>query len=191
MGEIKIVGMDPSLRNWGVVRASLDVNTMEISVENMSIIQPAKEDPLSVKTVRKNSDDLRRSKWLYERMIDQCKGASIAIAEVPVGSQSSRAMASYGICIGLLSTIQIPLIQVTPNEVKLASVGKKTATKNEMIDWSYKKHPEADWKTRKSKGEVVLINDNEHLADAVAAIYAGISTDQFRSAISMIKSMAA
>lgn len=189
MSKINIVSLDPSLCNFGIAKLTLDTADNSIKVRELILAKPDKADKTVKKTVRKNSDDLRRARWLQTHMTDACKGAAIAIAEVPVGSQSARAMASYGICLGVLSSLPIPLIEVTPNEVKLISVGKKTASKAEMIAWATKKHPEANWKTRKLKGEVTLTNDNEHLADAIAAAYAGIESEQFKSAIAMLTAM--
>jgi len=89
-------------------------------------------------------------------------------------------MASYGVCIGILASMKKPLIQVTPNEVKLAAVGKKTATKEQMIEWAINKYPTAPWLTRKFKGQITHVKSNEHLADATAAIHAGVKTDEFK-----------
>jgi hypothetical protein len=53
-----------------------------------------------------------------------------------------------------------------------------------------KLHPEADWKMRKSKGELVSVDGyNEHIADAIGALYAGLNTDQFLNAIEMAQIM--
>ncbi|MEZ6841385.1 hypothetical protein ABVN80_15055 [Acinetobacter baumannii] len=113
----------------------------------------------------------------------------LLICEVPVGSQSARAMASYGICIGVLSSCPLPLIQVTPTEVKLAGTGIKTATKGEMIEAAMNAHPEAKWPMRKIKGVLEPLSSNEHLADATFAIKAGLDTDEFKSAIQMLKQL--
>lgn len=188
MSKIKIVGIDPALRNFGFAQATLDVHTLEYTIDNLTLVESENE---AGKTVRKNSDDLRRASDLFRGLATACKGAAFAIAEVPVGSQSARAMASYGMCVGILAACPIPLIQVTPTEVKLAAVGSKTASKEEMIQWAMERFPSANWLLRKSKGVMVPINDNEHLADACAAIEAGILTAQFQQAIAMYKAMAA
>lgn len=187
---MKIVGIDPSLRNFGIVRAKLDIGAGEFKVEEMRLVE-SEDNAKKAKTVRKNSDDLRRAKLLHAGMLEMCQGASIAFVEVPVGSQSARAMASYGICIGVLAACPIPMIQLTPTEVKLAMTGEKTATKDEMIEAAVKAHPEAKWLTRKSKGELVLMNDNEHLADAIGAITAGIATNDFKGMVAMMQSLRA
>lgn len=93
----------------------------------------------------------------------------------------SRAMASYGICVGVLGALRatgIPFFEVTPNEVKLAAVGSKVATKDTMINWAKHQHPEANWPKAASKAE--------HMADATAAIYAGLRTNEFKQLIQFI-----
>ena len=188
MNKVRIVGIDPSLRNFGIVKATLDPHTLEYTVDDLFLVGTESQDK---KVVRKNSDDLRRGKLLFDGLTEACRGASLAIAEIPVGSQSARAMASYGVCVGVLAACPIPLIQVTPTEVKMATVGSKTASKNEMISWATEKFPAAPWLTRKVKGKVDLISANEHLADAVAAIEAGVLTAEFARMMMMYKALAA
>lgn len=188
---MKIIGVDPSLRNFGIVVAELDVDSMKFKIQEMELIKPEAADKASRKVVRKNSDDLGRAKALHDGFVEACRGASIAFVEVPVGSQSARAMASYGICIGVLAACPIPMIQLTPAEVKVAMTGEKTATKEEMIEAAIKEHPEAKWLTRRIKGKLSLIGDNEHLADATGAITAGIQTNEFKGMVSMVRSLKA
>jgi Holliday junction resolvasome RuvABC endonuclease subunit len=188
MKTIKIVGLDPSLRNFGIAIATLNLETMELRIDDLRLVETGAEGG---KVVRKNSDDLRRAKMSYDGMVAACNGASFAIAEVPVGSQSARAMLSCGVCIGVLAACPIPLIQVTPSEVKLAAIGEKNASKIEMIEWGMTKYPDANWMMRKSKGIMVAQNCNEHLADAVAAIEAGLKTEQFKAATAMLRGLKA
>ena len=82
----------------------------------------------------------------------------------------------------LIASISPAPIQVTPHEVKMASVGKKTASKREMIDWAYEKFPDAGWLFHSGK----LQNKNEHMADAIAIVYAGIQTNEFQRVFSIV-----
>ena len=76
----------------------------------------------------------------------------------------------------------------SPEEVKKASVGIKTATKAQMIEWAVAKHPEANWPTYKQHGEDVISEAKaEHMADAVATIYAGLSCQPFQQMLALIK----
>lgn len=176
---MRVAGIDPSLSNFGLAKGSLDIQRASFHLEDLLLVE-SKADKANAKTVRKNSDDLNRAKQLYCGMQEFIEDVDFVFVEVPVGSQSARSMASYGVCIGVLASVSKPLIQVTPTEVKLAAVGSKTASKAEMIEWATAAYPSADWITMKRSGQQVVTNKNEHLADAVAAIHAGMQTDQFK-----------
>lgn len=179
---IRVVGFDPSLRNWGISTGILFPGVVpRLHIEAVDVINP--ELPTG-KQVRQNSLDLESAKQLCAAAMSAAKGAQAIFVEVPVGSQSARAMASYGICVGVLGALRatgIPFFEVTPTEVKMASAGKKTATKTDMILWATKKHPEANWPTYKQNGEVLISEAKaEHMADATAAIYAGLACNSFQ-----------
>lgn len=179
---IRVVGFDPSLRNWGIAKGVLLPGIVHrIRIEEVDVINP--ELPTG-KQVRQNSLDLESAKQLCAAVLSAAKGAQAIFVEVPVGSQSARAMASYGICVGVLGALRatgIPFFEVTPTEVKMASAGKKTATKLDMIQWAMARHPEANWPFFKQKGEIKVSEAKaEHMADATAAIYAGLACNSFQ-----------
>lgn len=186
MARIRVVSIDAAFSNMGFAYARIDIDSLEIEVQGLRLVSTEAQDR---KEVRKSSDDLRRGKELHTALVEACRGASFAIAEVPTGSQSANACWSLGIAVGVLAGCPIPLIQVSPIEVKLASVGKKTATKPEMIAWAISKYPDAPWKMVKRKGAMVPTNDNEHLADAVAGLHAAVKSQQFLQAVTMLKGM--
>ena len=184
-----VVGMDPSLRNWGIAKGVLiPSQKMQLRIDWLDVIQPVLP---TGKQVRQNSVDLESAKQLCEGAWKAAQGAHAIFVEVPVGSQSARAMASYGICVGVLGALRtsgVPFFEVTPTEVKLASAGKKTATKAEMIEWGVKQHPEAQWPTYLSNGTMKISEAKaEHMADAIAAIYAGIACNSFQQMLSFMK----
>jgi Holliday junction resolvasome RuvABC endonuclease subunit len=190
MRTIKVLGIDMAFENMGLVCAEVDMMTCEVvDVTDLKLVKTEKGK--DSKQVRKSSDDLRRARELQQAISEASSVAGLAMAEVPGGSQSARAAKTLGIATGVLASVQCPLIEVSPEEVKLASVGKKTASKEEMRQWAFEKHPNAGWMMRKLKGEFVPLNDNEHLADALAAIYAGVKTPAFRSAVAMLRSLSA
>lgn len=176
---IRVAGCDPALRNTGLVKGTLDLDTGEFTIEDLLLIET---EATSGKTIRVNSSDLHRAQTLARGIQDFTKDVSIIFVELPVGSQSSRAMASYGICIGLLSSLSIPLIEVTPIEVKVSLCGSKTATKQQMIDKAHSLYPDAPWLYQKRKGQNELVGKNEHLADSIGTVHAGVNTPQFKQA---------
>lgn len=177
MSKLKIVGMDPSMQNWGLVLATFDTVSRRFSIERAEVCRPS-----LLKTprgVRRSAEDLEKSKALRNGMLSFCRGADFAVAEIPHGSKSARAMASYGICLGVLAGCPIPLVQVDFFEVKRAATGHADATKEEMVGWAKEEHPETPWIMRRLKGQLVDHACNEHVADAVAALHAGLLTAEF------------
>ncbi len=180
---LTVVGFDPSLRNWGMAKGTYNIKTNEVDIHHVDITQPVLSKS---KQVRQNSLDIESASQLYSKALDYIKTADVVFIEVPVGSQNARAMASYGICIGVIAALDsdTQMIQLTPTEVKLASFGKATATKSEMISWAVGKHPSINWPTHNGK-----INNSsaEHMADAVASIYAGVSNNQFLQLLNLYR----
>lgn len=186
---ITVVGMDPSLRNWGLAKGTYNLDTKKIEIYTLGLVNPVLP---TGKQVRQNSTDLESAYQLYQGAGDIAIGAHAVFVEVPVGSQSARAMASYGICVGVLGALRandVPFFEVTPIEVKLATVGTKTATKQEMIQWAMAAHPEADWPMYKQHGkDMVSEAKAEHMADAIAAIYAGLACNSFKQMLPFLAS---
>jgi Holliday junction resolvasome RuvABC endonuclease subunit len=183
MARLSIAGMDPSSRNWGIAGGSIDIDTGVLTIKSLRVVR---SNPPEGKQVRQNSKDLSTANQLYEGVMPFL-AANLIFAEIPQGSQSARASLCSGICIGILGSLRASaqFIEVTPNEVKLAAHGSRTATKKQMIDWAVKQHPEAPW-PRKSNGDIHL-GDAEHMADAVGAIYAGLLTNQYKQLIQFHK----
>jgi len=98
MAQLRVVGLDPSMRNWGIAEGLLNTDTMTLTLNNLDVVNPVLP---TGKQVRQNSKDLDSAKQLAEGTLNAVKGAQAIFVEVPVGSQSARAMASYGLCVGV------------------------------------------------------------------------------------------
>ncbi|MDP9155347.1 MAG: hypothetical protein M3O74_13965 [Pseudomonadota bacterium] len=193
--KLKIVGLDPSLTHTGIAIMEYDTDTGKLGTPELRLIVTENQKG---KTVRQNSDDLRRAREVVTGIHASCNGALFAVSEVPMGAQSARAALAFGMVIGILANLPVPLIQVSPLEVKMAAVGHRQASKEEMILWASEKYPDANWLRHARAGRVKtgtgfkewkagdLVNDNEHLADAVAVGEAGLLTDQFKQAVAML-----
>lgn len=183
MSELRVLGVDPSLRNWGIAWGIYCPESNQLIIDRLGSIQPVLP---TGKQVRQNSIDLEAARQLSESITVYAKCMHAVFVEVPVGSQSARAMASYGICVGVLGALRasgVPFFEVTPLEVKRAGAGNKTATKHDMITWAMRKHPEAPWPYHNGK-----VNESkaEHQADAIAAIYAGIASNPFQQMLPLM-----
>lgn len=182
---INVVGFDPSLTHWGIAEAKLDLIEGYLTDPVLEVVEPEK---LKNKQVRQNSTDLFVSEQLAVKALAAARRAKVVFVECPVGSQSARAMASYGVCMGILGAIRaegIPLIEVTAFEVKKTATGNKIASKQEMIDWATALYPEANWPLYEQNGKNFvkgeLHSKAEHVADSLAAIHAGVLTPTFQN----------
>jgi hypothetical protein len=176
--------MDPSLRHWGLASGTLDLATRQLDITRLAVTEPVLPKG---KQLRVNSRDAEAACQLAAAAWEAAQGAHAVFVEVPVGSQSARAMASYGICVGILGALRargLAFFEVTPTEVKLAGPGDKTASKHAMIAWAMARHPGAPWPTYQQKGQQhVSAARAEHMADAVAAIYAGVASPAFHQVL--------
>jgi len=192
--QIKFAGLDASMRNLGIALGTYYMGEKRMQgmvdlpdgyvIERVELVQtfPSKD-----KKVRKSSQDYESCRTMYCKMASYLNDwmPQIVFAEMPTGSQSANGMKSYGISLMLLGTIGVPVIQVSPMEVKVAAVDSKNASKDTMIKWAVKKWPSVQWLRRTVKGENTLLKRNEHMADACAAVEAGMKTDQWKQLLSV------
>lgn len=198
MSIIRMIGLDPSLTHTGW--AVSIVNTDSCEIERVIDWGTVVTAPTKVKAIRRNSDDLVRSRLIVTRLDHVIKKYEIKMgaSEIPSGAQSARAALSFGISIGILASLKIPLIEVMPSETKLATHGTKTADKEDIVRWvlaKTKKHPitwpsgkaKNAWEIEYGKGYITL--GVEHQADAVAVTQAAIKSEQFRQLAGMMSAL--
>lgn len=155
---MKILGLDPSLSNWGYAVGLLDTG---LTIIDTGVIQ-TKPD----KTKRRqNLKDYDRCHHIYHHLVSLVKDIDVICVELPTGSQSSRACVSYGACVALTATLPVKVIVTTPNQTKRL-VGSSTASKDDVINWVKDKHPYLD---------LSIKTKAEHIADAICAIYTGMN----------------
>lgn len=186
--KIPVLGMDPSLNNWGLAYGLYDPDNGDLSIKTVQVIRP---EYATGKQVRQNSKDLQRAEQLFDGAMTAARNAKAVFVEVPVGSQSARAMASYGVCVGVLGALRaagIPYFEVTPTEVKLATIGNKTASKAQIIERAIQNHPTANWPMQAKNGQQVPVaTQAEHMADAIGAIEAGLHLPLFKQTLQFIQ----
>ena len=184
--NIRLLGMDAAFANVGLVVADYEIATGSVKIVDMILIQ-TEADKAGKKVIRKNSDDVRRAGEIIsglDNVITNFK-PRMCMVEVPSGAQSARASWSLGIAVGCIGYVQsrIPLVQVTPKEVKQV-VNEKFPDKAQMIAWAAATYPEAPWPMRGGK---IVASKAEHLADGIATIHAGISSDDFKRSVAMLR----
>ena len=194
---ITMLGIDPSISNTGYAIGEIDIRLMTLTrILKVGLIESKAGQ--EGKKVRKSSEDVARARAIAEELRDEIAAHNIkvAVAEVPSGAQSARAALSNGVCIGLLASLPIPLFEVNPTEVKLASAGHKTADKEDIVRWAVQQFgPNLDWPIgRQNDWEIpyagkFVTKKAEHPADACAAIAAGVRTPEFKKLAGMLLSM--
>ena len=180
---IPVSGHDPSLTHWGTAEGKLCLVTgvlTDVTVD-MAITAKGKN-----KQVRANSDDLRRAEDLAQHALTVGKRSRVNFGEFPVGSQSAGAMKSCGVAFGIGGAMRasgIIVIEVTAKDSKKVLTGDPEASKAKMIKAAMDLYPDAGWKYYQGK----LTNDNEHMADAIAAIHAGVLTPEFQQLMTLLQ----
>ncbi|MTH61113.1 hypothetical protein [Paracoccus litorisediminis] len=190
MPLIRLAAFDGALANFGMAKLIFDTDTEALSVLDLKLVKTEKS---KVKQVRSSSDDLRRSRENALAAHDWLKDCVTVFVEVPTGGQDAKATRAFGIITGIYASLLREPVEVSPAETKLAAVGTRTASKEEMIEWAVGKFPDAPWLRAKSNGpkwkKGDLLGDNEHLADAVAIAHAGIKLPVFQQMKAMIAAM--
>ena len=180
--KIPVLGMDPSLTNWGLAAAKLDLDDGCLDTHRGTV------RPVEIKT-KQIPEELQGSasyRATGKQRIARSQQGHRHFRRVPSGSKSARAMASYGVCVGILGVLrhlEYTLIEVTPSEVKKALTGDPMATKAEMIGAAMRLYPDADFPMHRGK----VASKAEHLADAIGAIHAGVRTPAFTSLMKLWK----
>lgn len=184
--HIPVLGMDPSLTHWGLAKGLLDLDTGFLDQLTLQVVETEKSKN---KQTRANSQDIARSEKLASVVYPLVKEATIVFVETPVGSQNADAMKSFGICVGIIGmcrSLGAQIIEVQANDVKEALTGNRNATKRMMIDTAVSLYPNANFPRERGKANGRVINDAEHVADAIAAIHAGVLTPEFQNLMRLL-----
>ena len=172
---MRFISMDPSLRNTAIVWG--DIVDGKVIPQDYKISITSKDDSKKIRVSSDTISRVRKTLSLIAEIIAEVK-PTICFAESPSGSKSSSAMMSYGVSCCFIAAMTPPAIEVTPTELKMGSVGTKTASKTEMIEWAVNTYPDFPFE-KKPSGEVV-VGRMEHVADAIACAAAGIKTPLFK-----------
>ncbi len=176
MAVIKIGGLDPSLTSFGMAKGLLDLKTGDFEPTGWDIVRTAKG-----KSGKKyvNEDDYQRAIALVEGSHKFLADCDVLAVELPSsGSKSAAGMKSNAICTAVLASLHIanrlrPVFIIRAQDAKEIVTGDRNATKAKMIAWMREEFSD---EIDLPKPACVA----EHIADAFAAIYAGVQTDAFK-----------
>jgi len=133
--------------------------------------------------VSKTEDDIRRIQacMLSINSIIKETQPDLIIAEAPVGGARSAAAVKYlAMTTAVLAAINIifddiPVIFLSPYDVKKGFCGRHDAEKEEIIARALRKHGNVRGWPRNKAGELMSDSKSEHCADAIAILYAAIN----------------
>lgn len=173
---IKLIGLDPSLRNFGVSKAYFDPSTKSLDIYDGFVIQ---SKPTKSKSQAKQ--DIETAYSTFNCLSPLIAEVDYFTAEVPTGSRSSRAMASYGICLGILGSLVATnpnFYHCTPYDVKKV-VGTKETSKEEIIEWVKQTYPSVLSWLPKTK------NKAEHICDSIVTLHLLTHNPDFLKRVSL------
>lgn len=160
-----IIGIDPGLANCGMAAVRLHKFGEELLA--VKVVTTVKSDKKL--DVRASSDDVRRAQELAGDLVAFCAAhppMAFAVEAMSFPRNSSSA-AKLGMCWGVISATAhargIPVLQASPQQIKLALCGVKSASKAEVMAAVEVAHPEIFWPKPRSLWE--------HAADAVGAVH--------------------
>lgn len=212
---ISIIGVDPSTSHFGMVYGWYEVNSQEFIPLHYTVLEPP--DGLYDEFPPKGKNSQRKSIVEFEQICALSQlikdffihhRPQVVISEVPSGAKGMFATGKLHAAMGMVcgcftfpSSVQNwKIIGVTPQEVKSAATEglDNYASKFQMMKWAFQNYPCVDWKHAQKefekigKIEAYLVNReaedfNEHMADALAAVKAGVNTRAFKAWLKAVK----
>ncbi|HAW05109.1 MAG TPA: hypothetical protein DCW83_10505 [Saprospirales bacterium] len=158
---------DPSLKNTALVWGTIKGGVIEPLGHMISTTDKVKGEKVMI-------DMVNRARKTIENIIATINTVNpdFTFSEIPSGSQSLSGAKSAALSCAYIALLGTDCIISTPGEVKKATGNKRTATKEDMMDWADKQFPDYDF-PRKKDGTMVK-GKCEHICDALAVVEAGI-----------------
>lgn len=175
-----VLGLDPGFANIGY--GLVDITKTSVKVVGAGVFTTAASS--KKRKVLATDDNLRRAREIAEWLDDLIAARYVRAicAESMSFPRNSSAAAKVAMTWGIIASLayreELPIIQASPQEIKLALCGVKSASKvevEEAVERLYTVKPFLEGTAR---------GLHEHAYDAVAAIHTGINSDLIRALIS-------
>jgi Holliday junction resolvasome RuvABC endonuclease subunit len=173
-----VLGIDAALCNFGIA-------AMKLLAEGERVVQlqVLRTEPSPKKRrVGAIEDDARRVSELaagLDAAIEMHHPLALVVEATGAGkgSKAVRAMAlSFSLVITIARLRGLPLLQVSPLDVKRAMTGRKKAEKDEIVLAAERRYADLEWPADVPRGCW------EHAADAIGAVVAALDTEVLRMA---------
>lgn len=175
---VRILGIDPAFRNTGW--ACMELCEHGEAVRSVGLIRTQKSDKKHKILVA--DDNHRCCREITNALVSAIKAYDphVICAESMVGSQNAKSATQLGLAQGIISTIvtmlDIPLIQATPQGVKKALCGVNNASKQDIEDAVLKLYPVGGL-----VGDIKPPSAREHVYDAIAIIKTCLNSTEIQT----------
>lgn len=176
-----VVGLDISFRSTGVVSASIGEDD-SVTLSSCFVIETEKNS--TSEKVSSTVDNLRRSQKIYAEMYEFLSEAKPDLVVVesqswPRNASSALKMAlAWGAIAPLL--VDIPIIEVGPQDIKLCTAGVRSACKEDVRRGVLSSVPSAQWVQEVVAAQVPKASLQEHCYDALGAVLAARKTEKYQ-----------
>lgn len=174
------LGLDPGFACLGYAVVELTGTT--ISVKTLGIIRTEKSD--KKRKVLASDDNLRRARELVRAFHPIAEGTVAICAEAMSFPRNSSAAAKVAMCWGVVACLSelmdVPIVQVSPKELKRAVCGNATASKEEVAKALDQRFGRTFAEELVGKG--VAPSFHEHPYDALGAVVASLESEVLRMA---------
>jgi crossover junction endodeoxyribonuclease RuvC len=169
-----ILGVDGGLATCGLALAAIR-NDGSLDLLKVATVRTTKS--AAKRGVYASDDNVRRCRELAAELHCFVYGSlALICAEAMSFPRSSSTAAKMGMGWGVLAALayelEVPIVQASPQQIKLALCGKKNASKAEVQAAIEDRWSHVQWPKRKA--------DVEHAADAAAAIVACEQSNEMR-----------
>lgn len=188
--RVLVVGIDPGLAHLGWARVLIRSSSEELV--GLGVFASRKSD--KKRNILGADDNVRRARELAKEiskvlgLIDlgehdkQLAMPRVVCAETMAFLRGASATAklhlAWGVLVGRLESNGLPLVQASPQEVKVAACGRRDASKADVLEAMRKRFTRVD----RYLNEIHPAGDREHAVDALAVVVACLESEVVRLA---------
>jgi len=172
---MRVLGIDGGFASMGI--AVLELTPDQELLRDVYVVRTQKSDRKL--QVLAGDDTARRGRELAHHVglaiTSQSPGA--IVIESPSWPRNAGVAAKLGVAFGVVYALAekhgLPLLQVSPQQVKKSLCGRKDAAKEDIIAAVEARFPSVTWPSQKGLWE--------HAADSIAVVLAGLDSDVIRA----------
>ena len=176
-----LIGLDIAFTNTGMVSVHIGDDNEPI-LNSCMVIETSKNE--TSERVSSTLDNLQRAQKIHaaiKEMFDEARPDLVVVESMswPRNASSATKMAmSWGAIAPLLG--EIPIIEVSPQDIKLVVAGSKSASKEQVQHGVLHLIPSSAWVRDVVETQIRKASLREHCYDALGAVLAAQRTEKYR-----------